>query len=70
MQNQTGMGLDRMMCLMQKNAQTFGAIFGVSEKSIAEVEWLKDLKRERDRDRDRDREVKRETERQTNLKEE
>ena len=48
MQNQTGMGLDRMMCLMQKNAQTFGAMSGVSEKSIAEVEWLKDLKRERE----------------------
>ena len=49
MQNQTGMGLDRMMCLMQKNAQTFGAMSGVSEKSIAEVEWLKDLERERQR---------------------
>ena len=43
-QNLTGMGLDRMMCQMQENAQSFGAIFGVSEKSITEK--LKDLKGE------------------------
>ena len=36
MQNQTGMGLDRIMCQMQKNAQSFEVIFGVSEKSITE----------------------------------
>ena len=30
------MGLDRMMCQMQKNAQIFGAMFWVSEKSITE----------------------------------
>ena len=46
----TGMGLYRMMCQMQKNAQSFRAIFGVSQKSIKEAEWLKDLKRERERE--------------------
>ena len=42
MQNQTGMGLDRIMCQMQKNAQSFEVIFGVSEKSITERQngWM------------------------------
>ena len=40
------MGLDRMMCQMQKNAQSFGTIFGVSE-------WSKDLERETERQRER-----------------
>ena len=35
-QNKMGIGLHRMMCQMQKNAQSFEAIFGVSEKSITE----------------------------------
>ena len=39
------MGLDRMMCQMQKNAQSFGTIFGVSE-------WSKDLERETERQRE------------------
>ena len=30
------MGLDRMVCQMQKNVQSFGVIFEVSEKSITE----------------------------------
>ena len=31
-----GMRLDQMVCQMLKNAQSFGKIFGVSEKSITE----------------------------------
>ena len=38
-----------MMCQMQKNAESFGAILQVSEKCITEAEWLKDLKRDRER---------------------
>ena len=43
-----GIGLHRMMCQMQKNAQSSEAIFGgVRKEHNREAEWLKDLKRER-----------------------
>ena len=41
------MGLDQIMCQMQKNAQSFGAIFGVSEKSITERQNGRKIWRER-----------------------
>ena len=34
------MGLDQMMCQMQKNAQSFRTIFGVSEKSTTRDRML------------------------------
>ena len=32
-QNSTGIGLDKMMYQMQKNAQSFGVIFGVQKRA-------------------------------------
>ena len=50
------MGLDRMMFQMQNNAQSFGAIFGVSENSITERHngwkiWRKRVNDERPQER-------------------
>ena len=47
------MGLDRMVCQMQKNVQSFGAMFEVSEKSITERQNDWKIWRERERVNDK-----------------
>ena len=47
------MGLDWIMCQTQNNAQSFGAIVGVSEKNITERQNDWKIWRERERERER-----------------